>query len=254
MRNSSSLVLLLLWSIAERSVSFVSRVATSDRTCIHGSVLRRLDSEQFSSIRRNEQDSNRYSRSVPISRVDRSTQMQLYARMTLITDDDDEDDDEEEEEESEEEVKWLNEKELRAFWKKSGMSDSSYDENIALSKMMMADNDDDEEEEVKAEMGKGKIKTASKMNIISEKKKKVLSSTPTTGSVPNIRKGMLSRLLKSKSESKDIIVTTKDGNVLGSIPENIPESVPVMPLVPVNDIPAGRSICENITFYKFSHN
>ena len=253
MRNSSSLVLLLLWSIAERSVSFVNRIATSDRTRIHGSYLHRLHSEQFSSIR----SSNRYSRSAPISRMGRSKQMQLYARMTLITDDDDEDDDEEEEdEESEEEVKWLNEKELRAFWKKSGMSDSSYDENIALSKMMMADTDDDdeEEEEVKVEMGKGKIKTASKMNIISEKKKKVLSSTPTTGSVPNIRKGMLSRLLKSKSESKDIIVTTKDGNVLGSIPENIPESVPVMPLVPVNDIPAGRSICENITFYKFSHN
>ena len=58
------------------------------------------------------------------------------ARMTLDTDDDDE-----------EEVTYLQEEELRAFWLKSGMSASSYNEDIALSKMLLADNDDDDDDD-----------------------------------------------------------------------------------------------------------
>ena len=184
--------------------------------------------------------------------------MFMSNRMTLDTSDDDD---------MEEDVTHLDEAELRAFWERSGMSASSYDEDIALSKMMMADIDDDDDDSDGTFVNNDLMDYRSAGDIVADKtkaarkKKNMSSSSPVTSSVKIVsstsKGGLLSRKLLSRTskrivskedyqKSKENIVTDatatkEDTNV--KIEKNDVENNLA---VPVNDIPAGRSVGENI--------
>lgn len=167
------------------------------------------------------------------------------------------------ESDDEEEVTYLNEEQLRAFWLKSGMSAASYNEDTALSKMLLSDNDDDDHDDdddfndVDSENEKKNVKRS----ILSGKKKNFLSSSvasPETKTEPkNSLKAkkslMLNKLLKRSSkelknevkmeisESSQGEKTLKKGESLG---EKKVEEVSLdsngLP------IPAGRSVGERV--------
>ena len=183
--------------------------------------------------------------------------MFMSNRMTLDTSDDDD---------MEEDVTHLDEAELRAFWERSGMSASSYDEDIALSKMMMADIDDDDDSDGTF-VNNDLMDYRSAGDIVADKtkaarkKKNMSSSSPVTSSVKIVsstsKGGLLSRKLLSRTSKRivskedsqknkenfitDATATKEDTNE--KIEKNDVENNLA---VPVNDIPAGRSVGENI--------
>ena len=190
--------------------------------------------------------------------------MFMSNRMTLDTSNDDD---------MEEDVTHLDEADLRAFWERSGMSASSYDEDIALSKMMMADIDDDDDndgtfgnDDLMDNRGAGNalvLKRSSAGN-----KKEMLSSSPATSSIQRVsstsKGGLLSRKLLNRTNKKTVsekdyqkdkenidsdttaIKVGDNGKAKKNDVENNSSQTFPPESVPVNDIPAGRSVGENI--------
>ena len=193
--------------------------------------------------------------------------MFMSNRMTLDTSNDDD---------MEEVVTHLDEADLRAFWERSGMSASSYDEDIALSKMMMADiddDDDDDDDDSDGTFGNDDLMdNRSAGNALALKrssagnKKEMLSSSPATNSAQRVsstsKRGLLSRKLLNKTNKKtvsekdylkDKLNIDSDATAIkvgdngkaekNDVENNLSQTLP-SESVPVNDIPAGRSVGE----------
>jgi hypothetical protein len=173
----------------------------------------------------------------------------------------------------EEEVTYLNEEQLRAFWLKSGMSAASYNEDTALSKMLLSDNDDDEEdddyEEDDAEeqddddddvKNIGDEKKNVKTSTTGGKKRDFLSSAVvspetkigTKDSLKPKKSSMLNKLLKrsSKTLNNEVEIkkseSSKDEKVMKKVERPVEKKVEEVSLDSNGlPIPAGRSVGES---------
>jgi hypothetical protein len=147
-----------------------------------------------------------------------------------------------------EKVTYLNEEELRAFWLKSGMSATSYNEGMALSKLLLSDNDDDDDDDDDVDEDDGIKKeveevssTIGKRRLLKGKKTESSSASgvasqhdvkrPEVAAVD--KKKMLKKFMtKKRAESSD----EKVADAPAPAPVNLDSSgVP---------IPAGRSVGE----------
>jgi hypothetical protein len=171
----------------------------------------------------------------------------------------------------EEEVTYLNEEQLRAFWLKSGMSAASYNEDTALSKMLLSDNDDDEDDDDYEEDDEddddddvvkniNDAKRNVKASIIGGKKRNFLSSAVVS---PETRTGtkvaskpkkslMLNKLLKRSSkvlhnkEEIKKLESSKDVKIMKKVERSVEKKVEEVSLDSNGlPIPAGRSVGES---------
>ena len=169
----------------------------------------------------------------------------------------------------EEEVTYLNEEQLRAFWLKLGMSASSYNEDTALSKMLLSDTDDDDDDDddyeedsddeddvTNIDDAKKNVKTS----ILEGKKRDFLSSAivsleTKTGmkEAPKPKKKlMLNKLLKrsTKAQSNEIEIkkseSSKDEKMIIKVERPVEKKVEEVSLDSNGlPIPAGRSVGES---------
>ena len=260
MKCSSFLVLVLLANVICKCDSLVNKRFLIWRSASCGISIQKLETGLLLPVESIIASSVAAIRKSSILRSRVST-MCMSNRMTLDKSDGNE---------MEEEVTHLDEAELRAFWVRSGMSASSYDEDIALSKMMMAENDDDDDDDDEvvqsqnnedADEGLNKVvKVPILKNSSAEKRRKMLSSSVAINNVKAIsnKGGLLSRKLLNRPLKKDVTendsrknrqnadsdIITMEGRNIKKVEKNIPEKIPSPPQqdVIVNDIPAGRSV------------
>ena len=261
MKCSSFLVLVLLANVICKCDSLVNKRFLIRRSASCDISIQKLETGLLLPVESISASSVASIRKSSILRSRVST-MCMSNRMTLDKSDGNE---------MEEEVTHLDEAELRAFWVRSGMSASSYDEDIALSKMMMAENDDydddDDDEAVQSQNNEDADEELNKVVIVpiirnssAEKRRKMLSSSVAINNVKAIsnKGGLLSRKLLNRPLKKDVTendsrknrqnadsdIITMEGRNIKKVEKNIPEKIPSPPQqdVIVNDIPAGRSV------------
>ena len=154
----------------------------------------------------------------------------------------------------EEDVTYLNEEQLRLFWAKSGMSASSYNQDAALTKMLLSD-EDDEDDFIEAILPE-KIKF-SRSKILGRSKGKISPSILTnvsediaviqTGSSTKTKKKMLLNKSPKKSSPVKEDSSVSPGTTTKKKSEEIALDSNGLP------IPAGRSVGE-ILFFQVTQN